>query len=264
MMPAEILDHELANVTETLRASGAPFAIATVIRTLGLTAAKPGAKAVLSADGDILHGWVGGGCVRGALARATRQALAEGTPQLVSLMPEELLAAKGLSAGDQTDGTRIARNGCPSRGSMDIFVEPILPLPELVIYGASPVAQALARLAPQFDWTVTRADPASMLPDKAEGTRRMIVVATQGQGDAPALKAALSARSEHVSFVGSRRKFAALRGRFEAEGIAPETLDRVNAPAGLAIDAVTPDEIALSILARLIQQRRHKARETTP
>lgn len=261
MIPAEILDHELASVTETLRASGAPFAIATVIRTLGQTAAKPGAKAVLSAEGDILHGWVGGGCVRGALARAARQALADGTPQLVSLIPEDLLTEKGLVAGDQADGTRIARNGCPSRGSMDIFVEPILPLPELVIYGASPVAQALARLAPQFDWTVTRADPAAALPDTAPGARRMIVVATQGQGDASALKAALAARAEHLSFVGSRRKFAALRVRFETEGADPKILDRVNAPAGLAINAVTPDEIALSILARLIQQRRHKARE---
>ncbi|SDD45312.1 XdhC family protein [Ruegeria marina] len=261
MIPAEILDHELASVTETLRASGAPFAIATVIRTLGQTAAKPGAKALLSAEGDILHGWVGGGCVRGALARAARQALAEGIPQLISLMPEDLLAEKGLAAGEQADGTRIARNGCPSRGSMDIFVEPILPLPELVIYGASPVAQALARLAPQFDWNVTRADPAAALPDKTEGARRMIVVATQGQGDAPALKAALAATAEHLCFVGSRRKFAALRTKFEADGTDPETLDRVNAPAGLAIDAVTPEEIALSILARLIQQRRHKTRE---
>lgn len=260
MTPAELTDTDMASLAKEMRARGEPFAIATVVRTLGATAAKPGAKALLDGEGAILQGWVGGGCVRGALAKAVKRALKDAAPQLVSLHPQDLLDEKGLTAGEDVDGVRFARNGCPSKGSMDIFVELILPLPELVIYGDAPVAQSLARLAEQFQWAVTVGDPDTMASDPSQGETRMIVVASQGKNDLACLKQALEIRAEFVAFVGSHRKFAALSQTLITRGVAPADLARVQAPAGLAIGAVTPDEIALSILAQLTQVRRRHHR----
>lgn len=261
MTPAELTEPELASLARDMRARGEPFAIATVIRTLGATAAKPGAKALLDGEGNILQGWIGGGCVRGALVKATKRAMSEREPQLISLHPQDLLDEKGITPGDDVDGVRFGRNGCPSKGSIDIFVELILPSPKLLIYGDSPVAQSLARLSDQFQWEVgfatTEAAPAPI----AAGETRMIVVATQGRGDLASLKSALQAQADSVAFVGSRRKFAALSERLMADGVCEADVARVEAPAGLAIGAVTPDEIALSILARLTQLRRMHLRE---
>ncbi len=256
MIPAELIDTEIAHLAQKMRARGEPFAIATVLRTVGSTAAKPGAKALLNADGAILQGWVGGRCVRGALIKATKRAIAEGQPQFISLLPQDLLDEKGVASGDDIDGVRFARNGCPSKGSMDIFVELIVPQPELLIFGVSLVAQALMQLAPPFDWAVRNGIPdAKEAPLPAEADR-MIVVATQGKDDLTCLKAALGTQSSFVAFVGSHRKFNALSEKLIAEGLSPDALSQVQAPAGLAIGAVTPEEIALSILAQLTAQRR--------
>jgi len=260
MTPAELTDQDVATAAEELRASGAAFAIATVIRTLGATAAKPGAKALLTAQGEIHQGWIGGGCVRGALTKAAKAAIAEGKPQLISLHPQEILAEKGVAPGDDIEGVKFARNGCPSKGSMDIFVEPILPLPELLIYGASPVAKALAKLSGQFQWAVQVTDAEAEITSLPSGARRMVVVATQGQGDIASLKSALNTGAEFITFVGSHRKFAALSQKLTEQAVLPQQLQQVQAPAGLAIDAVTPDEIALSILAQLTQIRRRHQR----
>ncbi len=257
MTPAEILSTDLADAAQELRARQQPFAFATIVRTAGATAAKPGAKALLSADGTILHGWLGGGCTRGAVKRAALEALRAGTPQLVSVAPEELLAEKGVTAGDEVDGMTFARNGCPSRGTVDIFIEPCLPMPQLVILGASPVAQALNTLAPQFQWATETAVQVSSA-DAATGTAssQVIVIATQGQGDVDALKQALWSSATHIAFVGSARKFATLADKLEATGLPRSEIARVKAPAGLDIGAVTPEEIALSILAELVHVRR--------
>lgn len=248
-------------MAQELRAKGEAFAIATVIRTLGATAAKPGAKALLDAEGTILQGWVGGGCVRGALAKATKRAMAENRPQLISLLPEEILADKGIEAGDDIDGVRFARNGCPSKGSMDIFVELILPLPELLIFGSSPVALSLTKLAAQFQWSVQTATPETPARTLADGEQRKIVVATQGKNDLACLKAALQLEADFVAFVGSSRKFTSLSQKLVADGVSQSDIARVHAPAGLNIGAVTPEEIALSILAQLTQERRRHQRD---
>ena len=252
MSPAEILDTDLAEAAQALRSRQEPFAFATIVRTAGATAAKPGAKALLSADGTIIHGWLGGGCTRGAVKRAALEALQSGTPQLVSVAPEDLLEERGIAPGDTVDGTKFARNGCPSRGSVDIFIEPCVPMPELVVLGGSPVAQALSAFAPQFHWSVS-----SCLPDDQNlGLGKYIVVATQGQGDLAALKSALAQEPVYAAFVGSARKFAVLAERLHEDGIDPALTKAVDAPAGLDLGAVTPEEIALSILAQLVRVRR--------
>ena len=257
MSPAEILDAELADAAQHLRDRQEPFAFATIVRTAGATAAKPGAKALLSADGTILHGWLGGGCTRGAVKRAALVALRTGQPQLISVAPEEFLEERGVAAGDEIDGMQFARNGCPSKGTVDLFIEPCLPMPELVVLGASPVAQALSSLAPQFHWSVAASFAAEVSPHRA----RFVVVATQGQGDMEALKSVLSEPPEYVAFVGSARKFAALAEKLEAAGIDGQAIDAVHAPAGLDLGAVTPEEIALSILAQLVAVRRQNLAE---
>jgi xanthine dehydrogenase accessory factor len=250
-----------------LRAAGVAFAVATIVRTVNATSAKPGAKALILADGTIAEGWIGETCARGAVAKAAKAAMESGQPQYVSLRPEEILAAEGVNPGDERDGIRFARNGCPSKGSMDIFVEPVLPQPRLVIFGAGPVAQALAELAGRFDMHRTMAapgltqGPAELVQDgfaldTGNATRRFIVVATQGKGDEAGLRAALSSGADFISFVGSKRKFASLAEKLQADGVDLAQLAAVKAPAGLDIQAITPEEIALSILAEITMVRR--------
>lgn len=253
------LDAEMRN----LKTAGVPFAMATIVRTVDATSAKPGSKALLDRDGKIIMGWVGGGCARGAVGKAARDAIETGAPQFISLRPQELLETEGLTAGEVRDGVRFRRNGCPSKGTMDVFVEPVLPLPELVICGTGLVALSLADLATRFDFKVsvhvaegTETD-AGTTPGFGFKTRDFVVVATQGQGDKEALRAAVSSDCAYVSFVGSTRKFEAIAADLVAEspGLSP-ALQKVRAPAGLNINAITPDEIALSILAEITQLRR--------
>ena len=251
---------------EQLRADAVPHAVATVVRTLSSTAAKPGMKAIVLEDGEFAEGWLGGGCVTSAVRKAAKTAIETGEATLVCLRPEELLA-------DESDAEMVtlARNGCPSKGSMDIFVEPVVPLPELVVYGQGPVALALVRIARSFGFTLTvcgkldgaamdvdhhYATPADLDAQPASNGKRYIVVATQGAGDVAALASALAGPNAYVAFVGSRRKFAAYRDRLTDAGITETSLAGVRSPAGLHINAVTPEEIALSIMAEIVQKRR--------
>jgi xanthine dehydrogenase accessory factor len=119
-MQPDILDQVCA-----IKNKGEPFALATVVRTVAATAAKAGAKAVIMPDGTISEGWIGGGCARAAVLQAAREALADGKPRLVSVQPPEELEQRGVAAGDEHAGIFFARNSCPSRGTMDVFVEPM-------------------------------------------------------------------------------------------------------------------------------------------
>ena len=252
----QLLTPQLHDTAETLRATSTAFAIATVVRTLNATSAKPGAKALILADGSIAEGWIGGGCIRSAVGRAAVEALQDGAPKFVSLRPEDVLQRDGIKIGDEIEGIQFAKNGCPSQGSMDIFVEPVLPQPELIIIGNSPVSRALARLAEAFDFSTVIRDGAEGPPAFKTNARQFVVVASQGKADDQSLKEALAFGAEYVAFVGSRSKFAALVAKLADQGCDHTALHDVVAPAGLHIDAVTPDEIALSILAQIVQLRR--------
>jgi xanthine dehydrogenase accessory factor len=267
---------EIVELVANLKSKGEAFVLATVVRTVSVTAAKAGAKAVIRADGAISDGWIGGGCARAAVLKAAREALADGKPRLISIQPRDLLAEQGVRPGEERDGVRFARNACPSQGSMDVFVEPMLPRPDLIVMGASPVAVALAELAPRFGYHLTVCAPAEdqhhfaeadqrreefRVPD-SNAAQRWIVVSTQGRDDEAALKAAVLSDIHDISFVGSRRKLAAIAETLAAEGIAAERLARVKGPAGLDIGAITADEIALSILSEIISKRRKPAAPT--
>lgn len=263
---------DILDLIANLKASGESFAVATVVRTVAATAAKPGAKAIIRPDGTVIEGWIGGGCARSAVLAAAKEALADGRPRLVSIQPQDLLAERGVTAGSEQGGVRFARNMCPSQGTMDVFVEPLLPLPELVVCGASPVAVALAEIGPRFGFRCTICAPAADHGLFGGGERlvdgyrleplgsgqRYIVVSTQGRGDEAALRAAVAVESDYLAFVGSRAKARALRETMAAEGPAADRLAAMKAPAGLDIGAITPDEIALSIIAEMVQCRRHR------
>ncbi|WP_426436740.1 XdhC family protein [Bradyrhizobium genosp. P] len=269
---------EVIDLVAQMKAAEQAFVLATVVRTVSVTAAKAGAKAIIRPDGSIVAGWIGGGCARGAVLKAAREALADGEPRMVSVQPENLLAELGVEPGESRDGVRFASNMCPSKGTMDIFVEPVLPHPSLVILGASPVALSLAAQARQLGYHVTLAAPASDLiarpdadvvvdgfePGGLNGARRFVVVSTQGKGDETALKQALAIDAGYHAFVGSQRKMAALRGKLVAAGVAPDAIDRVKAPAGLDLGAITPEEIAMSILAEITVERRRGQRAANP
>jgi xanthine dehydrogenase accessory factor len=265
---------EVIELVAELKAAEQAFVLATVVRTVSVTAAKAGAKAIIRPDGTIAAGWIGGGCARGAVLKAAREALADGEPRMVSVQPENLLAELGVKSGENRDGVRFAQNMCPSKGTMDIFVEPVLPHPSLVILGASPVAMSLAGQARQLGYHVTIAAPASdraseldahviidgFEPRYLNDTRRFVVISTQGKGDEAALKASVGINAAYHGFVGSRRKMAALREKLIGEGIAASALDRIKAPAGLDLGAITPEEIAMSILAEITTLRRRGQR----
>ena len=267
---------EVMDLVAQMTAAEQPFVLATVVRTVSVTAAKAGAKAIIRPDGMIIAGWIGGGCAKGAVLKAAREALADGEPRMVSVRPEDLLAELGIKPGETREGVRFASNLCPSKGTMDIFVEPVLPHPSLVILGASPVALSLAAQARVLGYHITLAAPAADLaaapdahvivdgfaPLHLNEARRFVVVSTQGKGDEAALKSAVAIDAAYHAFVGSRRKMAALRARLIADGVDAAAIDRIKAPAGLDLGAITPEEIAMSILAEITIERRRGQRET--
>src|ERR1700731_4238785 len=160
---------EVMELVGRLKAAEETFVLATVVRTVSVTAAKAGAKAIIRPDGTIVAGWIGGGCARGAVLKAARDALADGEPRMVSVLPENLLTELGVKPGENREGVRFAQNMCPSQGTMDIFVEPMLPHPSLVILGGSPVALSLATQARQLGYHVTIAGPAGGLTGAPAG-----------------------------------------------------------------------------------------------
>lgn len=271
------LTGDLQSLMNRLQDAHTPYVLATVVRTISVTAAKAGAKAVIAPDGTIAAGWIGGGCARGAVIKAAKAALEDGETRLISIQPEDLLAELGVSAGEEKAGIQFARNMCPSQGTMDIFIEPVLPRPSLVICGASPVAAALAKQAPAIGFEVTICAPVEEQSIFASGGKRLdgydlerlgnaenyVIVSTQGRGDLAALEGALKTGSRHLGFVGSRRKIAALKEKLREKGIGQQDLERIKGPAGLDIGAITPEEIALSILAELLRVRRKDQRTRT-
>jgi xanthine dehydrogenase accessory factor len=220
------------------------------------------------------EGWIGGGCARAAVLKAAREALADGKPRLLSVQPPDALQDQGIPADEERGGVRFAKNMCPSEGSMDIFIEPVLPRPQIVICGGSPVAVAIADLGRRIGFDVTVCAPAAdqaafgeverriegyALPVMEAGAR-FVVVSTQGRGDEAALQAALAVDADYVAFVGSRKKADALKVALRERGVAPERLAMLKAPAGLDLGAITPEEIAVSIIAEIVAGRRGRQR----
>lgn len=224
-----------------------PFALVTVLRVTPPTSARPGDKAVVTSDGTI-HGWIGGGCAQPAVIKTVRAALQDRQPRTIRITPADDSQEQQL--GDVLEFGM----SCHSGGTLELFIDPVVTAPTLVILGDSPVAVSLADLAPRVGFSVLhllRADDFAKLPQHAP-----VVVATQGRGDIPALRASLNAQSSTVWFVASARKAAVLKDNLCTAGHARAQVDAIIAPAGTPIGAQTPEEIALSVLTAVIAHQR--------
>lgn len=249
-----------------------PFCLAIVTRVIAPTSGKPGFKAIVRPDGSIL-GWVGGSCSRHALLTEARRALEEGEPRLLRLRPgTEACPPPAPGVVD-----RIME--CQSGGAMDLYVEPHGPTPQLIVVGDSPVAESLAALARLVGFRVVVAglelDPARF-PDADEmvgdlsqlgakvDTASYAVVATMAQYDAMALEALVRSATPYVALVASRRRAGFLIDELRSHGVPAESVARVRNPAGLDLGARTPEEIAVSIFAEIIQVYRHPRPPSIP
>lgn len=247
-----------------LLSEGIPFAIAIVVRAEKPTSAKPGDKAIITPAG-VMHGWIGGSCAQPTVIREALQALAEREPRFIRLTtdPQDQAARAGLLDLPMT---------CFSGGALEIYIEPQLPLPRIMVIGNLPVAQALVQLGKAMNYQVIAIDPDNkgaglaqadeLLLDIEQIPARItpftyIVVASHGQYDELALAYALRSKAPYISLVASKKRAASVLSYLSAQGITAAELTRLKYPAGLDIQARRGDEIALSIIAEIVQQRRN-------
>jgi xanthine dehydrogenase accessory factor len=240
-----------------------PYVIATVVWRRAPSSGKPGSKALIDADGKV-SGWLGGACSEPAVVREARLALADGKPRLMSLGPGDELGA------ETREGVVRAPISCQSEGALEIFLEPVLPAPELVAIGRSPAVDALVTMGGALGWRTVIVDDGGATADHPAadrviteldlaavpiGERSLVVVATQGHYDEPALEQALAAHPAYVGLVASRTRADAVLAYLRERGVDAESLGRVHAPAGLDLGGIDHEEIAVAILAELVALR---------
>jgi xanthine dehydrogenase accessory factor len=233
---------------------GEAFALATVVWRQGPSSSQAGSRAIITLDGE-LHGWIGGACAEPVVIREAVHALTEGTSRLLLLgTPEQF----GESV---PEGMTVIPISCQSEGALQVYIEPVLPVPHLVIVGESPMARTLAALASALGWRAELIAGPAFLAASCDGDERrrdehrMIVVATQGHDDEEVLTRAIAARPAYVGLVGSRRRGNTVLGYLAEQGVPKSQLDRVRVPAGLDLGKTTHQEIAVAILAELVQLR---------
>lgn len=250
------------NKAHELNTARQPFALAVVVRSEPPISGKPGDKAIVQEDGSIF-GWVGGGCTQPVIIKEARKALEDGKPRLVRIAPTESTVVQ--------DGMVEYAMTCHGGGALDIYIEPVLPKPQLVIVGQSVVARTLARLGKVLDYQIAVVAPdadQAQYPDADTFQSQMdltplhlagqtyVVVSTQGEGDEEALEEVVAYDLPYVAFVASSKKAEKVFEQLNERGISAERLQQIKVPAGLDIGARTPEEIAVSILAEVIQVMR--------
>jgi xanthine dehydrogenase accessory factor len=239
-----------------LASTGKPFAVATVVRVEGSSSAKRGSKALIDHEGKIVHGWVGGGCAESAVRTGAVSCMEKNASVLLTL--------------DMTD--EVLGVGMPCGGKMDVFIEPVLPKPELLIIGHGRIAETLAGLASLLNFTVTVNDPGASreafptadrlvtrdldLSQTPIGPNTYVVIATQHKGDHLWLQKALEQEAAYIALIASAHRARLVLDYLLAEGVPAKKVERVQSPAGLDLGAQTPEEIALSILSQIVALRR--------
>ncbi|HKD53903.1 MAG TPA: XdhC family protein [Steroidobacteraceae bacterium] len=260
---------DLFAAAQRLQQRGEPYALVSVVRTQAPTSARAGDKALVTSQG-IVYGWIGGGCAQPAVLHTVRQALHDGRARLIRIAPETEAPPDPDSSAEDANEFGIS---CHSGGTIELFIDPILPPTRLVVIGDSPVAVALAGLAPRVGLPVTviasgadaqRFADACQVIDTDDAAAvsgqvpagSLVVVATQGRRDLQGLRAALALKALHIWLVASARKAQALRESLLAANCDPLAVNAIIAPAGHPIGAQTPEEIALSVLAAVVSVRR--------
>ncbi|MGA7860557.1 MAG: NTP transferase domain-containing protein [Thermoplasmata archaeon] len=241
-----------------------PFALATVVSVRPPTSGKPGFKAIIRPSGEVT-GWVGGSCTGRVLLAEALQSMKDGLPRLIRLSPD------AEDGGMPTPGVVTRRLECESGGTMEIYVEPHLPEPELVVVGEAPVAKAVAALGGFLGYRVTVVAPGARASDFPDGIQwepdlerlsklvapgTFVVVASTGMYDETALKAILPRSPQYVGLVSSHRRGNAVLDSLKADGFRTDQLSQIRNPAGVDIAARDPEEIALSILSEITKVRR--------
>jgi xanthine dehydrogenase accessory factor len=258
---------QFLNKAAELLAKGEPFAVAEVVRYQAPISGKPGNKAIIVADGT-MWGWIGGGCAQPVVQKEALKALADGQPRLIRISP----------SSSPEEGIVDYAMTCHSGGTLDIFIEPVLPKPHILILGRSPIARTLVTLAKTIGYAVSVAAPDADREDFPDADlvqthfdlsevkitpQTFVVVSTQGEGDEEALEAALHTSASYVALVASKKKAGKVLDYLKERGLDAEKVSRVRAPAGLDIHASSPEEIAVSILAQIIQERKANAAPPT-
>jgi xanthine dehydrogenase accessory factor len=247
---------------QELKDKNQPYATAFIVRREIPSSGKPGDKAIITPSGKI-HGWIGGGCTRGIVLKEALEAIRENKPRLVSITPGQDVAAFG--------NTKTYKMTCQSGGKVEVYIEPVLPNPKLVIFGTSHIAMALAKIAKAMDYrvdvVVDNPDPhvfsgvdtlraLDELPENGIPEDAFVIVCTQGERDLEALHRAIQANPQYLAFVSSLRKANSIFTDLRGLGVTFDQLAKIKTPAGLDLGAKTPDEVAISILAQVIQQHR--------
>jgi xanthine dehydrogenase accessory factor len=239
-----------------LARQGKPFATATIVRVEGSSSAKRGSRAIIDAQGKIVLGWVGGGCAESTVRHEALKCIELERPELITLdMTDELLGV-----------------GMPCGGKMDVYIDPVLPQPELLIVGHGRIAEVLATIAQLLNFSVTVNDPAADrasfphvtrlvtedfdLTETPIGSRTFVVIATLHKQDHLWLQKAVEGNAAYVALIASRHRAKLVLDYLVATGMPAEKLERVWAPAGLDLGAATPEEIALSIVSQMVALRR--------
>jgi xanthine dehydrogenase accessory factor len=259
------LADEVVERAGSLRGQGETFVVATVVRVDPPTSARPGDKAIITAEGR-LWGWVGGSCSEDLVRREALIALQDGQPRLVKIAPE--------SAPNHLPGVVSHVSTCPSAGSLDVFIDPQLPQPQLLVVGATPAAHTLIRLGAALGFRTCAVHPGALAADFPDadlvldslnldrasvGRNTWAVVATMGHYDEDALAALLPHPLAYVGLVASRRRRQAVLELLQAQGV--DGLDRIRRPADDAV-AASQQEIALAVLSEIVAERR--ARQPSP
>ena len=239
-----------------------------VVNRVAPSSGKPGDKAIILPDGT-MTGWIGGGCTRGIILKEALLAIRQGKPRLVNISP-----------GAENDPTRVGvvtyNMTCQSGGSVDVYIEPVLPKPQILVLGRSHIGMALLRIGKAAGYSVivqaTDADKITFPEaDKVIDSSKLdmnlisedtfIVCCTQGENDDVMLKQAIESGARYVSFVSSVKKANSIYNSLKKQGVKVTDLARVKTPAGLNINAKLPEEVAISILAEIISKLREEKKE---
>jgi xanthine dehydrogenase accessory factor len=258
------VNRELLELAADLHRRHRPFVIATVVWALGPSSGKQGSTAIIEADHTV-HGWIGGACAEPAVLREARRVINDGEARLMYLGPADELD------GSARDGVTTVPIACSSEGAMEVFMEPVLPRPHVVIVGRSPSVRTLARLLVAMEWRATVVDDGgdgSGFGPEVEVVTSLdeiggigiadttaVVVATQGHYDEPALEAALATPAPYIGLVASAKRAANMIGYLRDRGHGDGTLRRIHTPAGLDLGHIEHREIAVAVLAQLVAIR---------
>src|SRR5262245_30069338 len=261
------MNNRILEKASTLLAQNVPFALATVVRRERPTSGEPGDKAIITSDGEFL-GWIGGSCAQPTVLQEANKAIADGEPRLVVLTPN--------LDEEPREGVELYRMTCYSGGTMEIYIEPYLPAPQLLVCGASPAAEALVKIGAAVGFNVVLIDPSAAEEQFSEadmvltridaeklGNRRerYAVVATNGNWDEEAIKMLLPLSPIYLGMIASKKRFQQMQKDLKDAGVPREKLDSIRCPAGIDMPARTFPEVALSIIAEIVSLRRSQEKK---